>query len=455
MNNIISGYAFKFGEPLNNDDYTQTIIKHGAITNTVLNNSDVFAVFNKNMDNVMARYHNGKGNLHLKVDNVGLKYELKAIDTNLTDTLISYIDSGVIDSVTPTYTEDNDYTEWEKKNGKLIKIVGKIKKLNTISFGFDTTQPIPKRKIKKTNNTNMKENILFKAIRQQIERKNFSDDVKEAIQRAKTINKQAVGQIALPTNELRNYYKTAGVTIPEINIKPTTNVLRDNGATYLNGLSNDVKYPYISDNNVQFKANGFDNSKVTKLDSTTIAPKRIVAVVNYSMETIIANNTDIQDAITQDLLNAIEQSFERAILSDAAETEDLPKGLFKGATPITLAGYTDIIEMEYQASLKDMNNTIYLVSPSAAKKLKTMANGGEMVMKNGIINGRKVVESNNVQDGYVALLDPTKLIIANWGVIDIVVDDVTQKRTGVVRLIINTYCNAALKNPTQIVVGKI
>lgn len=89
MNNIISGYAFKFGEPLNNDDYTQTIIKHGAITNTVLNNSDVFAVFNKNMDNVMARYHNGKGNLHLKVDNVGLKYELKAIDTNLTDTLIS------------------------------------------------------------------------------------------------------------------------------------------------------------------------------------------------------------------------------------------------------------------------------------------------------------------------------------------------------------------------------
>lgn len=111
--------------------------------------------------------------------------------------------------------------------------------------------------------------------------------------------------------------------------------------------------------------------------------------------------------------------------------------------------------MEYQATTKDMANLTYLVSPKAAKALKMLSNGSVPVYQNGMINGIKVLESNNVQEGYMCLLDATKLVVGDWGMCDITFDKVTHISEGYIVLTINTFKNGCLKHPQQIVVGKV
>ena len=192
-----------------------------------------------------------------------------------------------------------------------------------------------------------------------------------------------------------------------------------------------------------------------KFGSVELKPKRIVALCKYSVDLVNSTNVDVQNAFVCDLLGSIEQAFEKALLSDTKETIDLPKGLFNGVTPTNVASYKDLVEMEYTASSKDMSNLAYLVSPKAAKLLKTMTNGSVPVLCNGMINGIKVIETNNVQEGYMCLLDVSKLVVGEWGVCDIVIDKVTHIAEGYIELSVNTFKNGCLKNPNQIVVGKV
>ena len=141
-----------------------------------------------------------------------------------------------------------------------------------------------------------------------------------------------------------------------------------------------------------------------KFGNIELTPKRIVALCSYPVDLVNSTNVDVQNAFVCDLLGSIEQAFERALLCDAQETTDLPKGLFNGVETSNIAAYKDIVEMEYKATCKDMTNLTYLCSPQAAKALKLMVNGNCPVLYNGMINGIKVIETNNVQEGYMLSL---------------------------------------------------
>ena len=319
------------------------------------------------------------------------------------------------------------------------------------------TMTVEKRTQNKQEQT-QNENILHRAIREAYRGNGFTTDIEKINEIGKRMG--GSGNITIPTSELRRIdigkasSFDAALKVQPIEAKPHNNIFERLGATKIEGLIANINYPYITQNNVQFKANGYE-PKEMKFGNIELSPKRIVALCNYSVDLVNTTNVDVQNAFVTDLLSSIEQAFEKAILCDAQETADLPKGLFNGITPTNVAAYKDIVEMEYQATTKDMANLTYLVSPKAAKVLKTMANGSVPVMCNGMINGIKVVETNNVQEGYMCLLDASKLVVGDWGMCDIVIDKVTHISEGYIELTINTYKNGCLKNPSQIVVGKV
>lgn len=308
----------------------------------------------------------------------------------------------------------------------------------------------------KTEQTN--ENILHRAIREAYRGNGFTSDVEKINELGKRLG--GSGHITIPTQELRaiDLGKAssfeAATKVQEIVTKPHNNIFESLGVTTISGLTNNINYPYITADNVQFNANGYD-PKEMKFGSIELNPKRIVALCNYSVEIVNTTNIDVQNAFVSDLLSSIEQAFEKALLSDEQETTDLPKGLFNGITPTNVAAYKDIVEMEYQATTKEMSNLTYIVSPQAAKVLKMMTNGSVPVYQNGMINGIKVYETSNVQEGYMCLIDASKMVIGDWGMCDIVIDKVTHISEGYIELTINTYKNGCLKNPSQIVVGKV
>lgn len=326
--------------------------------------------------------------------------------------------------------------------------------LNTIK----DTNSMEKRTQNKQEQEQTNENILHRAIREAYRGNGFTTDIEKINEIGKRMG--GSGNITIPTSELRRIdigkasSFDAALKVQEVVAKPTNNIFERLGATKISGLIANINYPYITQNNVQFKANGYD-PKEMKFGSIELKPKRIVAQCKYNVDLVNSTNVDVQNAFTNDLLSSIEQAFEKAILSDTQETKDFPKGLFNGITPTNVTAFKDIVEMEYTASSKDMANLTYLVSPKAAKALKTMANGSVPVLCNGTINGIKTIETNNVQEGYMCLLDASKLVIGDWGVCDITFDKVTHISEGYIVLTINTFKNGCLKNPQQIVVGKV
>lgn len=326
--------------------------------------------------------------------------------------------------------------------------------LNTIK----DTNSMEKRTQNKQTEQTQNENILHRAIREAYQGNGFTTDIEKINEIGKRMG--GSGNITIPTSELRRIdigkasSFDAALKVQEVVAKPTNNIFERLGATKISGLIANINHPYITKNNVQFKANGYD-PKEMKFGNIELSPKRIVALCNYSVDLVNTTNVDVQNAFVSDLLNSIEQAFEKALLCDTQETADLPRGLFNDTPPTNVTAFKDIVEMEYTASSKDMTNLTYLVSPKAAKVLKTMANGSVPVYQNGMINGIKVYETNNVQEGYLCLLDATKLVVGEWGVCDITVDKVTHIAEGYIDLTINTYKNGCLKHPQQIVVGKV
>lgn len=331
---------------------------------------------------------------------------------------------------------------------------------NNITNNIKDTNTMEKRAQNKQEQTQEQtnENILHRAIREAYSGNGFTTDIEQINEIGKRLGGQ--GNITIPTSELRHIdigkasSFDAALQTKEVVVKPNNNIFESLGATTISGLVTNINYPYITQDSVQFKNVGYDNKEM-KFGSIELTPKRIVAQCKYTVDLINSTNADVQNAFVCDLLGSIEQAFEKALLSDAKETIDLPKGLFNGVTPTNVTSYKDLVEMEYQATTKDMANLTYIVSPKAAKVLKTMANGSVPVMCNGMINGIKVLESNNVQEGYMCLIDASKLVIGDWGMTDIVIDKVTHIAEGYIELTINTFKNGCLKNPSQIVVGKV
>ncbi|MFD1431377.1 HK97 family phage prohead protease [Lacticaseibacillus yichunensis] len=111
----ITGYALKFNrqsDPLGYGDYRfrETIDPH-ALDNADLSN--VVALFNHDQSQVLGRTGI---NLTLTVDEVGLRYELTPLDTQLSHDLVENIRSGVVSQSSFAFTipDDTDADKWTR-----------------------------------------------------------------------------------------------------------------------------------------------------------------------------------------------------------------------------------------------------------------------------------------------------------------------------------------------------
>ena len=131
----VEGYAIVF-DSLSVDLGFYETIERGAITQELLDNSDVFALFNHDDDKVLARSNKGVGSLKLTLDERGLKYEFDAADTQLGNDLLEYLKRGEISTSSFAFAldyNDPDAETWERKNGTTYRTIHKIAYLHDVS----------------------------------------------------------------------------------------------------------------------------------------------------------------------------------------------------------------------------------------------------------------------------------------------------------------------------------
>ena len=234
-------------------------------------------------------------------------------------------------------------------------------------------------------------------------------------------------------------------------------VMSQAGATYLTGLVGNISIPAYSGSNVAWAgevaaaANGAGDWSEIKLQ-----PHRLTAYVDVSKEFLLQDSNDAEAMLRRDIIAAIGNKLEATILGSEAGTDEKPAGLFDGVTAMSTAlKFGDIVDAEAELDAANVNGAYtYILSPKAKAALRTLskdAGSGRFVLEDGEIEGSKALVSSNVAAKGFVVGDFTDYVIAQWGAIDLVVDNYTKATEGKVRLVVNAYFDAKPRRATSFV----
>ena len=234
-------------------------------------------------------------------------------------------------------------------------------------------------------------------------------------------------------------------------------VMSQAGATYLTGLVGNVSIPAYTGSNVAWAgevaaaANGAGDWSEIKLQ-----PHRLTAYVDVSREFLIQSSNDAEAMLRRDIIAAIGNKLEATILGSDAGTDEKPEGLFNGVTAMTTAlKFGDIVDAEAELDAANVTGAYtYILSPKAKAALRTLskdAGSGRFVLEDGEIEGSKALVSSNVTAKGLVVGDFSDYVIAQWGAIDLVVDNYSKSTEGKVRLVVNAYFDAKPRRATSFV----
>lgn len=306
---------------------------------------------------------------------------------------------------------------------------------------------------------------LLKAIRNVAENRQL-DNVTAAVcnegmkeMRAAGLN--TVGQIYIPTMETRAAVTVAseGADVVATDlydiIEPlrAKNVLVQAGAKFYTGLTNNAQIPVMTGSNVGWAG---ENAAATDgnvlFNNVTLTPKRLTAYVDISKMLLAQDSIGVENAIRQDLINAINSKLENTILGKGAKSATTPAGIFNGKTPTKVTDFEGLVGLEAKVEEANVLGSIsYIASPSARASFRNMMKGSrgtaQLAYTDGTLDGTPVYSTSNVEAKTFVVGDFSNLAIGSWGGLDIVVDNYTQAVNGMIRLVVNAYFDAALIRP--------
>ena len=326
--------------------------------------------------------------------------------------------------------------------------------------------------------TNMtKKFSLIKAINDVTNNRSLDEVAKEVVRKGvEEMRKSGLaiaGSIQLPVMETENEEMRANGVLAQTATAGMENIatekldilepLRANmvmsqaGATYLTGLVGNISIPAYTGSNVAWAgetaaaANGAGDWSEIKLQ-----PHRLTAYVDVSKEFLLQDSNDAEAMLRRDIIAAIGNKLESTILGADAGTDEKPAGLFDGVTAMTTAvKFGDIVDAEAELDAANVNGAYtYILSPKAKAALRTLskdAGSGRFVLEDNEIEGSKALVSSNVVAKGLVVGDFSDYVIAQWGAIDLVVDNYTKATEGKVRLVVNAYFDAKPRRSTSFV----
>lgn len=366
-----------------------------------------------------------------------------------------------------TEAEDKEEVQEETVEKSDEEVVDEDKDKDNDVEGEDKEETRSARTHKHININTMKEQrfSLLKAIRNVAENRQL-DNVTAAVcnegmkeMRAAGLN--TVGQIYIPTMETRAAVSVAseGVDVVATDlydiIEPlrAKNVLVQAGAKFYTGLTNSAQIPVMTGSNVNWAGETAAATDGNVLfNNVTLTPKRLTAYVDISKMLLAQDSIGVENAIRQDLINAINSKLENTILGKGAKSATTPAGIFNGKTPTKVTDFEGLVGLEAKVEEANVLGGIsYIASPSARASFRNMMKGSrgtaQLAYTDGTLDGTPVYSTSNVEAKTFVVGDFSNLAIGSWGGLDIVVDNYTQAVNGMIRLVVNAYFDAALIRP--------
>lgn len=334
----------------------------------------------------------------------------------------------------------------------------------------DSEEDPEKRNQKNTNSNKMEKRFSVLTAIRNVANGQTQDEVTAAVlaegnAEMRKAGLNFVGQIQLPAEARALTVASEGEDVVATDfmdvITPlqARNVMIKAGAKYVTGLVGDVQYPVMSNGACTWEgetATAKDGSPA--FTNVKLSPKRLTAIVPISKQFLIQDSVGAENAIREEIINAINAKLESTILGTGAGSATEPKGLLNG----TLTAVTDFKGLaDLEAGLEEANvygELKYIVSPKAKAALRNMpksAKTTQLVYENDEIDGTPAFSTSHVGGTGFVFGDFSQYIIAQWGNLDITVDNVTLADKGQVRLVVNAYFDAKPLRDKAFATGKV
>ena len=241
-------------------------------------------------------------------------------------------------------------------------------------------------------------------------------------------------------------------------------VLASAGANFYSGVNN-MKFPVFSSINSGFvpEAGGSAPAANGTASGVTLSPKKLISIVNVSAEALV-QNAGIEAALRRNMAQSVAATLENALL-DTADVSNAPASIFADAA----AGSTAAVSA---ATLTALETTVlgngvqlegarmaYLMDMDAYTKVKTEAQVSSVSPlydnRDKTANGYFTFVSSGVAASgasgkeHVLFGDFSKVHIAQFGGLDILVDPYTDGGIGQTRMIVTSLVDGdAVQNDT-------
>jgi len=298
-----------------------------------------------------------------------------------------------------------------------------------------------KRDLENLNNKqkNMKENKLFEAFRS-----NFENGDRGAI----VAQRDALdGDTSVMGNVIPNY-------IADLDILGYEPIWKQMGTDVLSGAKGTFTLPFedpiIGELALELVPQSGD---IVTPDGILIKPKRFTVRKTFTVETLSSATDNFLQSVLGDMVKGCDRAITKEVYAKALAVASVIAG-----SDITKTGFDALMagaEVELDGAFLANRKTFF-----EAKALPIDAGSGRfLVERAGNVNiGQGVVYdgtpfwySNLFEDGvdqkYVVYGDTSKIFVADYGMVEIIVDKYTMADTGQVVITVNKLADVAVKNP--------
>ena len=258
-------------------------------------------------------------------------------------------------------------------------------------------------------------------------------------------------------------------------------VLNGLGVQRLNGLVGNLDMPTASTLPAAGwnTENGTATEKSPAFGKVTFSPKRLAAFIAVSNQLMLQSSNSIDTYVREFLLNAMALELEKAAIKGGGTNE--PVGILgnsniniayagnaasnstnaNGAAPV----WADVVNLDKLVDVANAQGNAYITNPKVKAALQLTARQSSGVEGNFILpsatnelNGYPFAWSttvpSNLSKGTSSTLsaliygDFTKLAIASWGGMELVMDPYSGAKGGLTNVILNSYLDVNLLQPT-------
>jgi HK97 family phage major capsid protein len=357
----------------------------------------------------------------------------------------------------------------ELSNVERVTVDGYAEEIKEYERQMKTSEVAPKRVLESGAGISDDNFTLTSFLRNLADNKSFNDIEKDVIEMGKREMKnsgQSFTGTVLPLNFHNRATLQAGTSVVGSELVATEkfdllmplrakSVLAKAGATIMSNLVGNFSVPIMTGSTAGWKGENITaGDGVNGFLTKEYSAKRLTVYLPVSRQLLIQNSVDAERKLQLDLVNAINQKLEETLLGSAAGDSTKPAGIFYGVSTTGDTTWANVVNLEttINANNADVDNMCYIVHPTVLGKMKTTAKnatyGSTYIAENSLINGYKFYTTTNlptISGGKGTVFGNFAEMYVNfWNGMDIVVDNLTGAKEGIVNYIINLYCDGGV-----------